>query len=75
MTDTLIQSAYVQGGFSLLLVALLAFAITRLWLDGIALRAALAASEAAHRETLRAAIPSVEAQKDVLRALTDRRLR
>ena len=74
MTDEL-KSIYVQGGFGLLLVALLVFGMVKLWLANGAKDAALAASEAAHRETLKAAIPSVEAQKDVLRALTDRRLR
>lgn len=73
--DPALQSAYVQGGFGLLLVALLVAAVVRLWLSGVAKDAALAASNAAHLETLKTAIPSVEAQRDVLRALTDRRLR
>ena len=75
VTDALVQSAYVQGGFLLLLVALLCFAVVRLYLDGRAKDDKAAALEAAHRETLKMAIPSVEAQRDVLRALTDRRIR
>lgn len=75
MTEEVLRSVYLQGGFGLLLVALLCVAVVRLWLSGVAKDAALAASNAAHLETLKTAIPSVEAQRDVLRALTDRRLR
>lgn len=68
MPDTLIQSAWVQGGFLLLIVVLQTYAIFREW-------TARRETERSRIEDLKLAIPSAELLKDVLRALAERRPR